>query len=269
MAPTWTPSAARWSRAWAPPAGCKHAVGGTRLGRRGRCHRHARDLPAARDAGPPLGPGRLRLRDAGPGFGCDQPGRHGGAAAPATCRAWRGGEAIAAFALSEPEAGSDVAATEPARRAPTATTTCWTARRPGSPTAASPTSTWSSRAPAKRPVRAASRLHRAADTPGFEIAERIDVIAPHPLARLRFTAAACRQPAHRRGGRRASRSRCARWTSSAPRWPRRRWALPGARWTRPCSAPPRARCSAACWPTSSSRRPSWRRWPPPSTAPRC
>jgi hypothetical protein len=31
-----------------------------------------------------------------------------------------------------------------------------------------------------------------AGTPGFEIAERIDVIAPHPLARLRFTAAACR-----------------------------------------------------------------------------
>ena len=25
-----------------------------------------------------------------------------------------------------------------------------------------------------------------ADTPGLEIAERIDVIAPHPLARLRF-----------------------------------------------------------------------------------
>jgi alkylation response protein AidB-like acyl-CoA dehydrogenase len=31
-----------------------------------------------------------------------------------------------------------------------------------------------------------------AGTPGFEIAERIDVIAPHPLARLRFTTAACR-----------------------------------------------------------------------------
>ncbi|MGL1190130.1 acyl-CoA dehydrogenase, partial [Vibrio parahaemolyticus] len=30
------------------------------------------------------------------------------------------------------------------------------------------------------------------DTPGLEIAERIDVIAPHPLARLRFTD--CRVP---------------------------------------------------------------------------
>ena len=41
-----------------------------------------------------------------------------------------------------------------------------------------------------------------AGTPGFEIAERIDVIAPHPLARLRFDD--CRVPAgaaHRRRGR--------------------------------------------------------------------
>ena len=37
-----------------------------------------------------------------------------------------------------------------------------------------------------------------ADTPGLEIAERIEVIAPHPLARLRFTH--CRVPADRRLG---------------------------------------------------------------------
>ncbi|MGF2491534.1 acyl-CoA dehydrogenase family protein, partial [Ralstonia pseudosolanacearum] len=37
-----------------------------------------------------------------------------------------------------------------------------------------------------------------AGTPGFEIAERIDVIAPHPLARLRFTD--CRIPAGQRVG---------------------------------------------------------------------
>jgi acyl-CoA dehydrogenase len=37
-----------------------------------------------------------------------------------------------------------------------------------------------------------------ADTPGFEIAERIEVIAPHPLARLRFTD--CRIPASNRLG---------------------------------------------------------------------
>ena len=34
-------------------------------------------------------------------------------------------------------------------------------------------------------------------------------------------------------------------------------------------AQPRARCSAARWPTSSSRRPSSPTWRPPSTAPRC
>jgi len=37
-----------------------------------------------------------------------------------------------------------------------------------------------------------------AGTPGFEIAERIEVIAPHPLARLRFTQ--CRIPAAQRIG---------------------------------------------------------------------
>ncbi|MGB3276554.1 MAG: acyl-CoA dehydrogenase family protein, partial [Castellaniella sp.] len=37
-----------------------------------------------------------------------------------------------------------------------------------------------------------------AGTPGFEIAERIEVIAPHPLARLRFDQ--CRIPASRRLG---------------------------------------------------------------------
>jgi len=37
-----------------------------------------------------------------------------------------------------------------------------------------------------------------ADTPGLEIAERIDVIAPHPLARLRFTG--CRVPLSARIG---------------------------------------------------------------------
>ena len=37
-----------------------------------------------------------------------------------------------------------------------------------------------------------------AGTPGFEIAERIDVIAPHPLARLRFTN--CRVPLSQRIG---------------------------------------------------------------------
>ena len=68
------------------------------------------------------------------------------------------GEALAAFALSEPDAGSDVAA-----HCMAATTMSSTARRPGSPTGGSPTSTSSSRARARRPVRAASA--RSSSTP--------------------------------------------------------------------------------------------------------
>jgi acyl-CoA dehydrogenase len=88
----------------AAPRGGRHG-----LRRRGRRDRHALDLPAARDAGPALGPGRLRVRDAGPGLGPIS--LAGTAAAEGTLPAARGrGEAIAAFALSEPDAGSDVAA---------------------------------------------------------------------------------------------------------------------------------------------------------------
>ena len=123
----------------------------------------------------------------GLGSGAITPRRQRRAEARATCRAWPRGEAIAAFALSEPDAGSDVAAMACAARERRRRTTCSTARRPGSPTAASPTSTSCSPAPAKRRARAASPPSSSTPArPGFEIAERIDVIAPHPLARLRF-----------------------------------------------------------------------------------
>jgi hypothetical protein len=49
-------------------------------------------------------------------------------------------------------------------------------------------------APAKRPARKGiSAFIVPADTPGLTVAERIEVIAPHPLARLRFDN--CRVPA--------------------------------------------------------------------------
>lgn len=108
------------------------------------------------------------------------------------------GEAIAAFALSEPEAGSDVAAMSCA-----ATVDGDTAVLDGD-------KTWisnggiadfyvvfarSGEAPGARGI---SAFVVEADTPGLHIAERIDVIAPHPLARLRFDG--CRVPlAHRIG----------------------------------------------------------------------
>lgn len=108
------------------------------------------------------------------------------------------GEAIAAFALSEPEAGSDVAAM------------ACEARLEGDHYVLNGEKTWISNggiadfyvvfvrtgeAPGSRGI---SALIVDAGTPGFEIAERIEVIAPHPLARLKFTN--CRIPASQRVG---------------------------------------------------------------------
>ena len=108
------------------------------------------------------------------------------------------GEAISAFALSEPEAGSDVAAMRCA------------ARIDGDHAVLDGEKTWisnggiadfyvvfarSGEAPGSRGI---SAFIVDADTPGLEIAERIDVIAPHPLARLRFTN--CRVPLGQRIG---------------------------------------------------------------------
>ena len=108
------------------------------------------------------------------------------------------GEAIAAFALSEPDAGSDVAAMS-----------C-SAERVGDDYVINGEKTWISNggiadfyvvfvrtgeAPGARGITA---LIVDAQTPGLAIAERIDVIAPHPLARLKFTD--CRVPAAQRVG---------------------------------------------------------------------
>jgi acyl-CoA dehydrogenase len=115
------------------------------------------------------------------------------------------GESIAAFALSEPDAGSDVAAMQ-----------C-SARIDGEHAVLDGEKTWISNggiadfyvvfargeeAPGEAAPRKGSRDISAfvveAGTPGLEIAERIDVIAPHPLARLRFTD--CRVPLAQRIG---------------------------------------------------------------------
>ena len=96
------------------------------------------------------------------------------------------GEAIAAFALSEPEAGSDVAAL------------ACEARDDGDAYVLNGEKTWISNggiadfyvlfartgeAPGARGVTA---FIVEAGTPGLEIAERLHVMAPHPLARLRL-----------------------------------------------------------------------------------
>ena len=96
------------------------------------------------------------------------------------------GEAIAAFALSEPAAGSDVGAM---------TTT---ARRDGGDFVLDGEKTWISnggiadfycvfaRTSAEGGSRGISAFIVPAEAPGLVVAERIDVIAPHPLARLEF-----------------------------------------------------------------------------------
>jgi acyl-CoA dehydrogenase len=105
-------------------------------------------------------------------------------------RAWlpkvAAGEAICAFALSEPDAGSDVAAMQCA------------ARREGDDYVLDGEKTWISnggiadfyvvfaRTGEQPGARGISAFIVDAGIAGFEIAERIDVIAPHPLARLRF-----------------------------------------------------------------------------------
>jgi acyl-CoA dehydrogenase len=108
------------------------------------------------------------------------------------------GEAIAAFALSEPQAGSDVAAMQCA------------AVRDGDDYVLNGEKTWISnggiadfyvvfaRTGEQPGARGISAFIVDADTAGFEIAERIDVIAPHPLARLAFRN--CRIPASLRLG---------------------------------------------------------------------
>jgi len=108
------------------------------------------------------------------------------------------GSAIAAFALSEPDAGSDVAALQ-----------C-TARLDGNSYVLNGEKTWISNggiadfyvlfartgeAPGARGITA---FIVESGTPGLEIAKRLEVIAPHPLALLRFKE--CRVPASQRIG---------------------------------------------------------------------
>jgi len=115
------------------------------------------------------------------------------------------GEAIAAFALSEPDSGSDVAAM------------ATTARLEGDHYVLDGEKTWISNggiadfycvfartdaAPAAEgggsSARGISAFVVDANTPGLEIAQRIEVIAPHPLATLAFRG--CRVPATQRLG---------------------------------------------------------------------
>ena len=109
------------------------------------------------------------------------------------------GAAVAAFALSEPDAGSDVAAIST------------TAAREGDSWRLDGTKTWISNGGLASYYVVFARSGEApgaaglsafivdADTPGLDASERIEVIAPHPLGTLRLSG--CRVPADRLLGR--------------------------------------------------------------------
>lgn len=103
------------------------------------------------------------------------------------------GQALPAFALTEPNAGSDAGAIE------------LTAQKTRDQYVLNGEKTWISnggiadhyvvfaRTGGEEGTRGLSAIMVPADTPGLEIAERLEVIAPHPLARLVFKD--CRVPA--------------------------------------------------------------------------
>ncbi len=104
------------------------------------------------------------------------------------------GEAIAAFAISEPDAGSDVQAMRT------------TAKREGDAFVLDGVKTWISNAGIADFYTVFARFPEAGerafialvvdrDTPGFEVTDRIDVTAPHPLGTLAFEG--CRVDASR------------------------------------------------------------------------
>jgi len=105
----------------------------------------------------------------------------------------RSGKAIAAFSLSEPASGSDVA------------NIATTARRDGNGFVIDGEKTWISnggiadfyivfaRTGEAPGARGLSAFVVEAGSPGLKVAERLSTIAPHPLARLRFEG--CRVPA--------------------------------------------------------------------------
>ncbi len=105
----------------------------------------------------------------------------------------RSGQAISAFALTEPQSGSDVA------------NSTMTATRDGDSYVLNGEKTWISnggiadvytlfaRTGEAPGARGLSAFILPAGLPGFDVVERLETIAPHPLATLRFTD--CRLPA--------------------------------------------------------------------------
>ena len=103
------------------------------------------------------------------------------------------GAAIAAFALTEPEAGSDVAAMSTAARADGRDYVIDGQKTFISNGGIADFYVVFARTGEAPGARGISAFVVEAGTPGFDVADRIEVVAPHPLARLRFDS--CRIPA--------------------------------------------------------------------------
>ena len=202
--------AATWCAAWARPAGSTRAVE-----RDAGC---AHDLPRARNPGTARGTGGFRVRDAG--------ARHGarGALRSAALRArvlppTRGGDSHRG--LRAERAGRRQRRRRPRHHGGKDRRRVAHRRREDVHL----------QRRHRRPLRgvrahAARRRARAAfppsmcraDAPGLTVAERIEIIAPHPLARLRFENCVVPDEALLgAAGRGVSRSPWRRWISSAPR----------------------------------------------------
>jgi acyl-CoA dehydrogenase len=148
----------------------------------------------------------------------------------------RAGKALSAFALSEPASGSDVA------------NMAMTAVRDGDDYVLNGEKTWISNGGIADVYCVFARTGEApgakglsvfivpADTPGLEVAERLEVVAPHPLARLAFNE--CRIPASAMIGNpgAASASPCRCSTCSVRPLPRPLSALPAGRSTKASAA---------------------------------
>jgi alkylation response protein AidB-like acyl-CoA dehydrogenase len=161
---------------------------------------------------------------------------------------------MSAFALSEPDAGSDVAAME-----------C-RATQDGDHWVLNGCKTWISNAGIADFYTVFARTDDSggakgiscfiveAGTLGFEVTERIDLVAPHPLGTLNSrTAASDAQLVGDEGE--ASASPWQPWTSFAPPSRPPHWAWRGERWMKRLTTPQSATFLVARWETCSSFRP--------------
>jgi acyl-CoA dehydrogenase len=187
-------------------------------------------------------------------------------------RAWlkrtRAGEAISAFALTEPASGSDVA------------NIAMTARLSGNHYVLDGEKTWISnggiadvyvvfaRTGEAPGAKGLSAFVVPGDVSGLSVAERLDVIAPHPLARLKFDAV--RVPAAAMIGAPGEGFKIAMATLDVfrPSVPPR-WALPAARSRKPSPAPVHGNCSAGRSPICRWCKATSPTWRSTSMPPRC